>query len=351
MSAAAPPDEVLEALRRALPEFTARGAPAPLSGGLMNQVWRLPGAPRSLILKRFLDHAAAAPQVRLDPARVGFEARALRVAAQAWPGLAPGLVAVDEAAGWLVMEDLGDLPDLERALGQDLARPEALGATLGEALGRLHAETCQDPELARRHDNASVQRTRDEVQYRGVGPACARAGLPGAAQVEAAALALGQRFLGPGRCLVMGDLWPPSVLVDGERPRLIDWEFSHFGDPAQDLGHLAAHLFMLADRARDQAHRARVLTLRDAALAGWRRGAGALAPALLAGGVEDAARQHLGCEVLVRTVGAFHGGGPYRDLAPDDPGVLDAALAGVDHLLGARHDGLPALGPPAQAGR
>ena len=41
--------------------------------------------------------------------------------------------------------------------------------------------------------------------------------------------------------LVHGDVQPGNVLVpEGQAPVIIDWEFSHIGDPRQDLGMLAA---------------------------------------------------------------------------------------------------------------
>lgn len=88
--------------------------------------------------------------------------------------------------------------------------------------------------------------------------------------------AFGERLRTPGECLIMGDLWPRSVLVaqtcpadgnvggegppaDGEMPdtvgnkspcsaspvlKIIDWEMCHWGRPAQDIAHFAAHVWM-----------------------------------------------------------------------------------------------------------
>jgi hypothetical protein len=185
-------------------------------------------------------------------------------------------------------------------------------------------------------NNAAVQATRNQHQYHGVGAvavalaaevaaaaaavaaaaAAAQAGAtvtPGHATSAAATLAprlgwdkasvaavhtacaaLGDRLEQcPGVCLVMGDLWPRSVLVThedtlqlepvlpapgasgegarnanqgntagagprrpvaqvasqlspaAERQWLIDWEMCHWGNPAQDVAHLAAHAWML----------------------------------------------------------------------------------------------------------
>lgn len=49
----------------------------------------------------------------------------------------------------------------------------------------------------------------------------------------------GPAFTGVPRTLVHGDVSLPNVLVDEEgTPRLVDWEWSHLGDPARDLAYL-----------------------------------------------------------------------------------------------------------------
>jgi aminoglycoside phosphotransferase (APT) family kinase protein len=39
--------------------------------------------------------------------------------------------------------------------------------------------------------------------------------------------------------VVHGDLTGGNVVWDGDRPSLVDWEFWHWGDPAEDLAYLA----------------------------------------------------------------------------------------------------------------
>jgi hypothetical protein len=182
-------------------------------------------------------------------------------------------------------------------------------------------------------NNAAVQATRNQHQYHAVGAvavalaaevAAAAAAAAAAAQggamatpghvasaaaalappvgwdkaslaaVHTACAALGDRLEQcPGMCLVMGDLWPRSILIThedtlhlepvlpaqggsgegarnavqsdtagagprlpaahvaaqlppaAERQWLIDWEMCHWGHPAQDVAHLAAHAWML----------------------------------------------------------------------------------------------------------
>lgn len=270
----------------------APGPAEPLSGGLLNHVFRVQRADGgSLIVKHAPPYVASRPELRLDPGRADFEARAL-----AWVSRRPDQrirvpALLDVHGHTLVMEDLGPCEDL----GALLRRGKGLELldTLGSWIGGLHADTA-----APRAQNLAVQQTRLAVQYQAVGALLEQVGAPDAAVGGARALALGERLLEPGSHFVMGDLWPASVLVDPSgQPWVIDWELSTWGHPAQDLGHLAAHLWLLSESGaapRGLAHRF-------------------LSAALADQEVPDAAVQdlltHAACEVLVRTVGAFAGTG------------------------------------------
>ena len=272
------------------------GAPERLSGGFLNRVWRAPTATGTVIVKHAPPYVASAPDIPLDPARAAHEARALRRLAGGFAGVrVPRLLHVDPGRATLVMEDLGPLPDLAASLA--VADVERLGAFIA-ALHRTEA-----PEMA----NPGVQRTRQAVQY-----AAARgwlAGRPEANAVGDALEALGERFCGPGRAWVMGDLWPPSVRVGaGGAVAVIDWELTHWGDPAQDLGHLLAHLWRLGADGR-------------AAWSAVLRGYGPVDPETRLSSV-----QHAGAELLMRSLG------PFRERPPDAAAVaagIDAAVRGA----------------------
>lgn len=304
-----------------------KGPAVPLTGGLMNRVWRVPGDPTSVIVKFAPPYVAAAPSIPVDPSRLGYEARALELLAAraaAWPVRAPRLLYHDPGRSVLVMEDLGDLPDLARLLATGAAG-RARGAHLGGFLGELHATT---RDLVGHH-NAPVQVTRKAVQYDAV------AGLSGVdPEAARAARDLGRRLLEPGRCLVMGDLWPPSVLgaVAGDELFLIDWEFSHKGQPAQDLGHLLAHLWMLEDRG-PAALRARVAGFREGFLDGYLEGLGQAGDLLLDEGTRRDTAVHMGCEVLARTRGAFREGFLYAGCPLEGDAVRGAVANAVGWML------------------
>ena len=339
------------------PLLPLQASAEPLGGGLVNDVWRVRlwrgEMPKrgTYVVKHASERVAGLP---LDPARLGFEAAAIRLVRRRLVTLATGhfgwegdgafrAAAASVSVPWfrhydadarvLIVDDLGDLPDLgawlyARAPGrtrrqrQDFdLRAERRGRRIGRYISALHVRWHGDAGVAAMFDNRSVQETRLLVQYRAVGELLARAGVPDADALGAKAANLGERLLEPGRCLIHGDLWPRSLLCGPEYTRVIDWEFAHFGQPAQDTGHLAAHLWMLRHRAPTP-EAARAV---EAFASGFARAyEAATPPALrLPGDARDAAL-HAGCEILVRTVGAFQEGYVYDGLAPDAPAIREA---------------------------
>jgi aminoglycoside phosphotransferase (APT) family kinase protein len=336
------------ALTQRLPHFRSAGEPQRLSGGLLNYVWRVRGTatsdPRSVIVKWAPPYIASSPDVALDANRMLVEARAM-VAFEPGGSLAPvgsagarppSSLLVDEQRHALVMEDVGQWPDLGLWLRDPAhAQPdcEAVGAALGRFIGALHLISAGRPELMKEFDNPSIQRTRFEVQYAKIQHYADRAGLPGAEELGRRAIGLGLRLQQPGICVIMGDLWPPSVLVTDGGLRIIDWELAHYGRPAQDLGHLEAHLWMHIHRAPDAGAAGRIRALHKRFQEAYRSTLGSTFDQLVgAEGVRESS-VHFGCEVLARTVGAFQAGYLYDGLAPHDPLIQDAARVARLHIL------------------
>lgn len=334
------PDRIGAHLAHRLPELGPTGDPAPLAGGLLNHVWRVQVGEGSVVVKHAPPHIATAPDVPLDPSRIAFEARALadlspggRLAHLAGDAVrAPRLLDFDPDAAVLVMEDLGDLPHLGGALhaGRDLDRE---ARRLGRFIGRLHAETLDRPDLAVRFDNRPIQQTRHRVQYLAVGDILRCAGVPDAANLGARTADLSRRLQRSGRCLLMGDLWPPSIrLAPDGRLLVVDWEFAHYGQPAQDLGHIAAHLWMLE-------HRAPSAEATDAARGAWRAfrqgyddGAGDRKPDLLDADTYRDVALHVAAEILVRAAGPFQQGFLYEGCDASDDPAAEAVAAAADLL-------------------
>lgn len=121
----------------------------------------------------------------------------------------------------------------ERLLAGD-ANPAA-GAAIGGLLGRLHAETWRNEDLAREFGERSFfEALRLDPYYRHT--AQMRPDLAPAFD------ALLQETAASARCLVHGDFSPKNLLVTADAITLLDFEVGHFGDPGFDLGFFFAHL-------------------------------------------------------------------------------------------------------------
>jgi 5-methylthioribose kinase len=339
------PEEVIEHLGRRLPEFTPTAAPARIRVGYLNYIYRVRGEPESLIVKVTLPHIAAMPQVPLDQHRLDVEARSLMAFE---PGGAlesvgsadvrpPHPVDFDEPRHILVMEDVGEVPDLgtwlvQGDVGQNPLYEEGPGQLLGRFISALHLESFDDPEFAVDFDNSGIQRSRLELQYGAVGDMCRKAGLSDAEELGRKAVTLGEQLLSPGVCVIQGDLWPPSILFAPDGLRIVDWELTHYGHPAQDVGHLTSHLWMHANRAAspEAAHRARV-TLRDF-LGTYRSELGSRYDEVFDAESVRQSTIHFGAEILMRTVGPFQDGYLYEGLTVDDPVLQEAVQVAARHI-------------------
>lgn len=340
---------VLAHLARRIPGFTPRGSPAPLSGGFLNDVWRVPGEPGDLIVKHTPPHVASMPEVALDPGRAAIEARAMAVlgAQGALKDLAsngirpPELLDYSGVENVIVMEDVGEAVDLGawiRSRGQSATPAEAagIGERIGRFIGSLHRRTAGDPAIADRFDNSAIQRSRLDIQYRSVAATLREAGVPDADRLGEAAVRLGEALLERGACLIMGDLWPASILVTPRGLRVIDWELAHYGQPIQDVAHLAAHLWMHAQRAPTPQGAAAAASVLDSFLSAYGTALGGTFETIFGARGLCWSAMHFGCEVLARAAGRFRSGYLYDGLAQDDPNHREAIEVASDHL---RHPG------------
>lgn len=322
------PEEAARIAQDNLQDFACSGTPQKLSGGLLNYVFRALGSPAPVIVKRAPPYVASAPHIPLSSARARFEADALGYLQSARSGelkvRTPKLLGFDRKTSTILMEDLGP----SRSLGEYLRGAKdarGLGEQLGRFLAWLHRSTFGSGELAATFNNLDVQKTRQAVQYRAARSFAERARLSKAAQIGALAEDLGARLLKPGRCLIMGDLWPASILIleDGALG-LVDWEFCHFGSPAQDVGHLDAHLWMLEHRGGAEPG------FKEAFRAAYLHDLGALWDEVLA----REAAVHGGCEILTRSVGAFSDGFLYDGLSYDHPAIVEACTEAQVRICG-----------------
>ncbi|KAG8763366.1 hypothetical protein FRC15_008025, partial [Serendipita sp. 397] len=173
----------------------------------------------------------------------------------------PQLIFHDDVKYVLIMEDLGVLPTLDNAILQNKIQHNAhfgsqeVATALGRGLGVLHAlQVDQDTKDALRNLNSddvvfelAVKGVEDKLASLGVGDSAVLGNRVATAFEDSKQLIDEQEGHRPAKVpvvLSMGDLWPASVLVDGENHRLglIDWEFAHLSLPLSDIAQFSAYL-------------------------------------------------------------------------------------------------------------
>ena len=317
-----------------------------LEGGNLNFVWRIHrSARKSAIIKYAPPYIATKPDIFLDDSRIVFEGRILeafqsRRELKALMKLGvrpPEFIGLDVRRRLLLMEDVGSLPDLHRAVRDSDFNSKFLAGQLGQFIAHLHGQTHQSAWFAENIANFAVQQTRLQVQYRGCYEFARRAGFSEAKEIGYRCRHLGEKFNAVGTCLIMGDLWPASILVDHDRLRLIDWELTHFGRPAQDVAHLCAHLWMMAHRSNDSGEKDRILRFQHAFIRSYFDTLETHNTDLFTGEDERDFQTHFGAEILARTVGEFQNGYLYDGLGAGHPFIREAGEEAKQWIFHEKH--------------
>lgn len=335
--------EILSIISDELPGFNPQGPLQKLEGGNLNYVWRLEGAKKSLIVKAAPPYIASNPEMPLNVDRIQFEANALRlfnegsylhslISTKIRP---PNVAFYNHENNLLVMEDIGAWPHLGAA---DLNNPHFtdFGGLIGKFIAKLHSRTFEDEKLVEQFNNIQIQQTRFEVQYSPAAEYLKKMGLGDVDSnlVSQKTKALGQALLESGRCLVMGDLWPPSILVDETNLRIIDWEFVHFGRPLQDIGHFAAHCWMMAHTASRNNKKGVHEKLWDSFWQAYQRELEPAVDSLIDKGELGDMATHAGAEILVRATGPFKEGYVYEAYDDNHPIIGKAGQKATQLILG-----------------
>lgn len=333
-------EELLAAVRELVPGFTPSGTVKCLSGGNINYVWRVLGKPYSLIVKHAPPHIASNPGVPLSNERIDFEARALSLFGgdgklrdiSGHEIRPPGRVVFDRDRSFLIMEDVGDFAELSHADIKTISAEKA-GERLGRFIGQLHNSTFLDDALRHSFHNLEIQTVRNSLQYRPAHEYANQKDKSRDKEIKSKSRYLGNRLLEPGKCLIMGDLWPPSVCVNQEGEiRLIDWEFVHFGRPLQDVGHFAAHCWMQQHVAPDNYVTESWNKIWSFFWAGYKTGAGTDFERLFDARELRDIGVHIGTEILVRTFGPFKEGYVYESIDASDKKLTEAKLAALKFI-------------------
>ncbi|QFG22416.1 aminoglycoside phosphotransferase family protein [Actinomadura sp. WMMB 499] len=213
----------------------ARTKAVPLTGGVSNDVFAVSGPGIDVVVKRALPVLRVAREWQADVARIGIEARALRLAHAETPEAVPAVV--DFAGGYLVIERA---PRSWTNWRDDLLSgvvDTAVARALGHALGVWQTRTAgQKTRLAGFEDRTVFAQLRTDPFHREV--AATHRDLAPIVEETVDAMYAARD------CLVHGDLSPKNVLASGGRMWVLDWEVAHLGDAAFDPAFLLSHLLL-----------------------------------------------------------------------------------------------------------
>ena len=242
----------------------------PAGDGNMNLTLRVvwherSGARRSAILKHARPWVEKFPQLPAPANRILVEADFYRLVAgfrEVAAGL-PALIAVDEVARLLWIQDLGNTGDYGDRYGDGVLTQAELDVLLRwlSALHRIEVDPQRWPALRNRamrelnHDHL-FEIPLDPDRAPELEPICpglevACAPLRRDPELRHALRRLGRCYLRDGSVLVHGDFHPGSWLASDDGPRIIDPEFAFLGSAEFDLGVLSAHLLFMGTDAPD----------------------------------------------------------------------------------------------------
>jgi aminoglycoside phosphotransferase (APT) family kinase protein len=259
-----------------------------LSGGVSGTVLAVHGPGIALVVKQALPRLRVADEWNAPARRTDTEAAALRLAARLIPGHVPPVVDSDEHEHVLVMQHA---PRGWRNWQAEMlaGRVHAgSGSWAGDTLGRLHAATAGDGQVAAAFgDYEAFTQLRLEPYY---GTAMER--LP---QLAPAIAPLVDELRDARICLVHGDYAPKNMLLGRDGSWVLDAEVAHVGNPVFDLAFFLAFPLLTAVQKPELA--VACGRLAESFSAAYARRAGTVAPSA------SSITAHTGAMVLARTDG------------------------------------------------
>jgi aminoglycoside phosphotransferase (APT) family kinase protein len=232
-------DDVVRALERmGLLEAGQHPPLVPLPGGVSSDIWRIDLPTGPACIKRALPRLRVSAEWHAPVERNRYELQWMRCVARIVPEAVPDILGADDAGGLFVMRylDPADYPLWKQQLREGIAET-ATAARVGERLGRIHAATAGDAELAARFD---TDETFYAIRLEPYLLATARVHPRLAAPLES----LVETTAGEKRALVHGDVSPKNLLIGPRGPVFLDAECAWYGDPAFDLAFCLNHLLL-----------------------------------------------------------------------------------------------------------
>lgn len=232
-------EDLLASLRR-LGLVGAEETPAmrPLRGGVSSDIWVVEARARPFCVKRALGRLKVEADWRAPVERNANEVAWIETARAIVPGSAPEILGHDPQAGLFAMAYLPPTSHrLWKAALQAGEADPAFAAAVGQAIGRIHAATAGDPEIARRFATDAIFHPIRIEPYL-LATAARHPDLAGRLH------ALAERTEATHRALVHGDVSPKNILIGPEGPVFLDAECAWYGDPAFDAAFCLNHLLL-----------------------------------------------------------------------------------------------------------
>ena len=210
----------------------------PLCGGVSSDIYRVDLPSATICVKRALPKLKVAAHWQAPVERNRNEVAWMRTAGAIVPGAAPEILGEDPETGSFAM---AYLPPSSHPLWKTQLRDGlidvAVGAAVGDVLGRIHAATAHLAEIAARFANDAVF---DAIRLEPYLAATGRAHPDLADRFDE----LTDVTRANKRVLVHGDFSPKNILIGPIGPVILDAECATFGDPAFDVAFVQNHLLL-----------------------------------------------------------------------------------------------------------
>ena len=210
----------------------------PLDGGVSSDIWRVETRSGTICVKRALPRLRTTKEWRVPVERNANEADWIRAVSAIAPDAVPRLAGEDRDRGLFAMNylDPAKFPVWKAQLRDGEISPD-IAATVGAALGTIHAATAGNEDLAKRFATDSLFEAIRIEPYL-LRTAGAHPDLANRLRQLAKATAENRR------ALVHGDVSPKNILIGPNGPVFLDAECAWYGDPAFDVAFCLNHLLL-----------------------------------------------------------------------------------------------------------
>ena len=239
MSALQPDGRLIDALLRAgLIADPAEASFEALTGGVSSDIWKVTTPERTFCIKRALARLKVAADWNAPVERNRYEVAWTRIAHGIVPGAVPEILHHDAAEMFCAMTYLS--PDDHRLWKSDLrdGRAAAADATeIGRRLGRIHATTANNPQVAAQFPRSDIFHAIRLEPY-------LEATAAAHPDMREALFGLSRRTGATRLVMIHGDVSPKNILLGPDGPVFLDAECACIGDPAFDLAFCLNHLLL-----------------------------------------------------------------------------------------------------------